>query len=533
MPIEQQDILDKLKPVLSARVSQGHSCMEGTRITLLEQIMNWCESMQLPLQDLLWLFGLAGSGKSSISATICKLLAEKGILTGSFFCKRDIADQRDPKRILPSLAYTLASHCKPYRDALVNALKNEPDVSAGLLAYQLTTLFLTPFSELKRLEVARDKPAIFVVDALDECGDESTRSQIAYCLYQITTLADWLKVVVTGRPLPELVHSFSPSQSHTVFHLDLSTFNADGDIAVYAKSCLEEQVQSRSLDEKWIQDDAIDKLTKKSAGLFIWISTAMRFIRGQYDQDAALQMIMAHSDEIEERTSLDSLYVKVIENSRGGTDVMNRKILKMALGIIYITSRNRPLSIDGLQEFMPAAGLKQRVTRPALKAILDDLRSVIYEDKSKNNIIRVCHPSFLDFLEKHERCGDYWTNPVHLNQDMIEKCLNHMRSKLRFNVCGLESSSLANKDVPNLKQKVKENIPEELEYSCVYWITHYTGANPSTVDGMVGTFFSGLQVLYWLEALSLIDQLDKGIETLRRVSDIYNVSASDHYFSSS
>ena len=119
----------KLKPVLPARTSIGHHCLEGTRKELLTHIMDWAKDVQSPSQ-IYHVHGIAGSGKSSMASTICERLEAKKILAGSFFCKRDIPEQRDPKRVLPSLSYTLALRHGAYRACVMLALKDEPDITS-------------------------------------------------------------------------------------------------------------------------------------------------------------------------------------------------------------------------------------------------------------------------------------------------------------------------------------------------------------------------------------------------------------------
>lgn len=89
--------------------------------------------------------------------------------------------------------------------------------------------------------------------------------------------------------------------------------------------------------------------------------------------------------------------------------------------------------------------LQRRIAKPTLRAMFDLFRSVLYEDTTK--AIRVCHPSFLDFLGNAERYGEHWTNTGRLHQTMMEKCFTAMRTKRKFNLCALESSYLADSNV--------------------------------------------------------------------------------------
>ena len=136
-----------------------------------------------------WAHGTAGTGKSTITRTICEQFKKEDVLAGSFFCKWDIPDQRDPLRVLPSLAHTLAIMNGPYRELLLKAIEKEPDVSTSPLNLQLTTLFVTPFPALREQGYS-SQSLLFAIDALDECGDPMTRAQVADFLCRIATFPD-------------------------------------------------------------------------------------------------------------------------------------------------------------------------------------------------------------------------------------------------------------------------------------------------------------------------------------------------------
>ena len=162
--------------------------------------------------------------------------------------------------------------------------------------------------------------------------------------------------------------------------------------------------------------------------------------------------------------------------------------------------------------------MRTDVEESTLRATLGRLHAVLYEDKSKDNVIRVCHPSFLDFLDKYN-----WTDSATLHRAMFDKSFSLMGRMLRFNICELETSYVANADITDLAQRTKEKIPESLRYSCLYWATHLTEANCESVAGLITEFLGSLQLLYWFEVLGLVGGVGKGIEALRSVAEIYEV----------
>jgi hypothetical protein len=78
-----------------------------------------------------------------------------------------------------------------------------------------------------------------------------------------------------------------------------------------------------------------------------------------------------------------------------------------------------------------------------------------------------------------------------------------MLEKLKFNICNLETSYLANEDVPNLASRIAKNIPASLFYACQFWGDHLERiALDREAYTKLESFFND-KFLFWLEVLSL------------------------------
>ena len=142
--------------------------MPGTRSIILQQIAGWRKAASST--NCFWTHGTAGTRKSTITHAICDQCRKEDVLAGSFLGKRDVPEQRDPLRVLPSLAYMLAIVVEPYRELVLRAIENEPDISSISLNLQLNTLFVIPFTALREQGYSGHS-LLFAIDALDECGD--------------------------------------------------------------------------------------------------------------------------------------------------------------------------------------------------------------------------------------------------------------------------------------------------------------------------------------------------------------------------
>ena len=101
------DPLDKLKHVSSAGIHalDEDGCMEGTRVSLLNDLQQW--SMDATAPPIFWLDGMAGTGKSAIARSFCRFYHQDERLGGSFFCLRGHESRANVKRILPTLSWLL------------------------------------------------------------------------------------------------------------------------------------------------------------------------------------------------------------------------------------------------------------------------------------------------------------------------------------------------------------------------------------------------------------------------------------------
>jgi len=110
-----------LRPVMDASYrarTPTSGCLEGTRSSVLQDIATWSSDDITKVPRVFWLSGLGGTGKSTISHTICKTLLDNGQLGASFFFSRDMADRRQASSVIPTIAYQLAFVNAEYRRKL-------------------------------------------------------------------------------------------------------------------------------------------------------------------------------------------------------------------------------------------------------------------------------------------------------------------------------------------------------------------------------------------------------------------------------
>ena len=69
-------------------------------------------------------------------------------------------------------------------------------------------------------------------------------------------------------------------------------------------------------------------------------------------------------------------------------------------------------------------------------------------------------------------------------------------------------------------------ISEALKYSCLYWATHLAGVQPELLGPKIVTAlvrFLRTHLLHWIECLSVMGELEAGINSLRIASAALSV----------
>ncbi|KAG8783335.1 hypothetical protein FRC12_019849 [Ceratobasidium sp. 428] len=495
-----QTSLDKLVPTGHASFNPDRACMPDTRVRTIDDILAWSRDFDSS-QRLLWVYGFAGLGKSSIAASVCKRLEEHDLLAASFFCKRDDPAQRDARCVLNTIVYGLAMKCSAYKRAVAKVIQADSQICTAHMQRRYISLVEEPLKITNQSNVT--KGLVVVIDALDETVNDEYRSALLAHLRSTCSLISWLKIVVTSRPDSDIVDAFGQTSEFTSSR-NIMADNAANDIHVFVRRRLAAIAKFRSQPE-W-PEDKVKSLAARASGLFIWAETACKFIDAGLDVDARLdQMLQLHQSAgaLRPFAGLDELYSTAIRSGIKDEDEDNKTTIRLCVGAIVATSSRAPLPISDLGRL-----LSKRVNTKALRTVVKALSSVLYEHGGAGGPVRVYHPSFEDYITDSTRSGDFYVDLRHYNDLLAKSSLETMLVELRFNICGLETSHILNVDVPSLDQRVQAMVPGYLRYSCLHWYGHVAQAETDSIVDQLKLFLFGDSLVYWIEVLSLLGELE-------------------------
>jgi hypothetical protein len=457
--------------------------------------------------QILWLTDVAGAGKSTIAKHLSDEWRREGRLGGCFFFDKNREDTRSTRRFCETIAYQVADIRPGLRSAILFGVKElSPPLPLSPFADKLQKMVIDPM---------KGANLILVIDALDEC-DKDERGFMLRNLLPSLSQAHFTKIFITSRPESDLVHHLGTYRSNTSSLHDANLQSNQADISKFVEDQMLNLVQSSTLT----QGD-VELLAKRVNCLFILASTACKAIQDCLDPPAMLDTLL--NSKSNPLSGINSLYETVLQKAselpqvRGKMASLGREnIVKVLKAILAAVT---PIDISTIDYIL---GVKTTAT------VVGSLSSVL--NVTTDRPVHILHPTFREFLEDKAVSGTFHIDITNAHRLMAIGCLAVMKAKLEFNICQLESSFHPNKSIDDLKDR----IPKELQYACVYWPDHITSSdNNSTpdqeVNTAVGEVVKDVYPLYWMEVMSALGKVQKMMEDLQ---DVKAVSLVGEYFRS-
>ncbi|KAL2826401.1 hypothetical protein BDW59DRAFT_160926 [Aspergillus cavernicola] len=490
---KQSKLIDGLPYVAGAlfdSYEDGHKpkCLDGTQIATLEKIQVWVDNPREP--PIFWLNGMAGTGKSTISRTFAEAtragkhctnntrLADDIHLAASFFFDYSKPDRNNAQRLFTTLSRSLATVLPDLRgyicDALEKSRTSRPSKYESLL----------PVLPEKQIRLGFQKLL--------------SRNLVERLNLQKILLSS------PGIPLKD-------------------------DITLYLEHELSEIRKRNGLSLDWPRDRDMKELAQRADGLFIFVSTAIRFLsppklrKGQL----ILRLRKVCDNEIASASpqeNLDQIYTRILQFSLMGEGALPEEeqeaisLFRKTVGSVILLVE--PLSVEALSGLTFTE--KESVTE-----ILESLYSILsLPEGDASGIVQPLHLSFRDYLLDSRRCLDkrFWIEETSQHQFLLHNCLSILSETLRQDVCRVRNPVISIDDVS--VDVINEFLPRHVQYASLYWVDHLRQSNAEQYDnGEVHTFLKA-HLLDWIEAILL---LRKGHECVMKIRDLlFFVSSQSH-----
>jgi hypothetical protein len=496
----------------SAESAQRSKCLEGTRVTVLEQIRAFLEDTAGV--NLFWLSGFAGSGKSTIaqSAAVEAALWADCIVASFFFSRRGHAGLRDASFVFPTLACQLSLADASFRKRLSGIIEEQPNILEEDRISQYKSLIVEPLKAMDRTQ----RRIFIVLDAFDECESRGAAAILDALLKKDIGVPKELKVLATSRPEAHLRTLFDAQPEDSIRKLNLQDFDAKSDIRRYLLTTFQ-QPPITLATPFYAGEDEVSRLAESAGDSFIYAASVLRFIFDKYDQNPRrrLDILLGTRTDREERPyqHLDALYLSILHQAvpSGPSGPIKRR-LRTVLGQLF--TFREPLPTVVMERFC-------ELDHGDVKRALLYLHSLIQVPDADSEAPHVFHLSFSDFITNPTRCtdGDLVVDVESAERDVLLSCFGHLSSQLHRNMAGIDDPSVQHSEIDGFETKVEEAVSPELRYACLYWASHLMrtkDVHDKEVWGHLQDFLTR-SLLWWIETMVLLDTLHEAAESMKRV----------------
>ena len=223
---------------------------------------------------MIWLHGVAGSGKSTVATSIENYFRGASQLGAYLKFERG---KSDPDTVIREIALNLAMFDSSIGSRIFNSIETNGNITSAMLSHQFEKLLLEPLSSIP--SESNSEPIVIVIDALDECGTPSSRKTILHLMKnEFGKLPTNFRFLLTSRPEHDIDSVLSNSPEYVRdLELEYTSAASCAEVRLYLQHEMRRVLESESeVGQEW--ESNIAALANAAGGLFIWASTTIKLV---------------------------------------------------------------------------------------------------------------------------------------------------------------------------------------------------------------------------------------------------------------
>jgi tetratricopeptide (TPR) repeat protein len=348
--------------------------------------------------ETLWITGLPGMGKSTISAYIHDLLASQypEMVVSYFFCKSGTTHLNHAHHIVRTISYQVAMKQPLVKRYLESKMIDLPTTGGNEnLAFLFHKLINEPLQEC-----LPDAKLFILLDGIDELEDSAMHQSVSKLRTEIETLLELVltlpqaRVLVTSRSSPELRRILEKSGSTRT----LSRNDNTDDIERYVDSRVSKSTKLAQ-GFKNINKAAAQFFAEKANGIFLWVVIVLDIL----DRTTSSKSFASALEDLP--PAMNNLYEQILLRSKKSG---NYEWIKLVLGLTLVA--RQPLTLDQMKQALELLTNDEVFDMEDLLrsecGSLVDLVPVFGTRQGQSFEIHIAHETFQTYLTTSGNSGD-------------------------------------------------------------------------------------------------------------------------------
>ncbi|EFR02385.1 hypothetical protein MGYG_05381 [Nannizzia gypsea CBS 118893] len=425
-----------------------------------------------PGLNILWLTGLPGVGKSTLSSFIINHFKQLNVAASCqyYFFRVGQHKTRTMSHFLRSLAFQVAEDHESFRSRLVECHQT---TGIRFVDLEYTVIWRRIFEGIL-FQCTPEQPLTWVFDGIDEAEFPITIMKLMATIKSKLPI----RLLLVSRETRELSLSMSLSGCR-IDREDIQIDDTIEDIRSFVSMSL-----SRNIQDKDILQSVIDKVLSKSSGSFLWAKVAVDSIKDNWHTDSDIDYTLANIPD-----GMELMYEQMMDS------VINQppNLLKMASEILtWVACAFRPLSLDEL-----AVALKPQFgnfynLKVTIRQICGGFVII------RNSSVIIIHETASQFLASKHSDASIIVDTRIGHARLARRCMNYLSQ-------GQWKTELATIHATRelALQDPYEKFPF-LSYAIAHW-TYHTSCIPIEMEDLQADVLEFLSqfALVWIYAISL------------------------------
>ena len=356
--------------------------------------------------------------------------------------------------------------------------------------------------------LARD---YLMVDALDECDSELSQL-LDLIIHNTSEPASRVKWLVSRRSQSNIEMRLGPDKLRSKISLELNSGHISRAVNAFIDFKVSELARNRYTSQ--LHEEVRVYLHENAEDTFLWVALVCKELRNVQVRKTLATLKMFPR-------GLHSLYERMMNQIWNLPDSKDVEFCGRILS--SVTLAYRPIY---LRELVATAGLQEELgDLQALNELVEQCGSFL---TVREEVVHFVHQSAKDFFSIGKGSQIFPLGRAEEHHNIACRSLEVMSNTLRRDICGLQKPGALLEELNLINQDPLAHI----RYACCYWVNHLSDAidlshnQIGLHDGGIVHIFFQKHFLHWLEALSLIGQISKGVEIVTALQAMLKVSHS-------